>query len=283
MDTVIATLLIVALGAASITLGRRLAFAKAAPWLALLVLLSTVGYVLFLSDRLLLVRSFPWSGLVFVALALPLPLVTLFLALIWPCLAGTTAVRLRLVVPLLLLTSWLSLGSFWGGPPETHSQPPDSGGVVRQTSESSCSAASAATLLASAKIPVTETEFAAVCLTRNAGTPMLGVYRGLRHKTDGTPWRVHVLSHTSIEQLQAATRSGPVLISVGLDRWQTGYDPRYITEWGWTPGKRHAVVVFGFLPDGKLDMGDPSVGREKWSVESLNVLWNGEGIQLLRK
>jgi hypothetical protein len=58
-----------------------------------------------------------------------------------------------------------------------------------------------------------------------------------------------------------------------------------VNEWGWTPGKRHAVVVFGFLPDGKIekiDMGDPSVGREKWNVESLNTLWNGEGITLTR-
>jgi hypothetical protein len=56
----------------------------------------------------------------------------------------------------------------------------------------------------------------------------------------------------------------------------------YVSEWGWTPGKRHAVVVFGFLPGGKLDIGDPSVGREKWDEAALTVLWNGEGIQLSR-
>jgi hypothetical protein len=73
---------------------------------------------------------------------------------------------------------------------------------------------------------------------------MLGTYRGLRIKTSNTPWRVHVLSHATLAEL------------------------------------RHAVVIFGFLPNNKIDMGDPSVGREKWNVESLNTLWNGEGILL---
>lgn len=278
MDVLLGIALLMALVLGSVGLGRRGARHRHAPLLALLSLVSTVTEVLFLSDRLALAVLMPWSGVVVLALGMPLPLVVLFLTLLWPRLPS--ARRLVLVVPLLLLTLWLALGSLWGVPPETSPAPPDPQGVVRQTSEASCSAASAATLLAHVKLPAEERELATLCLTRNTGTPLLGVYRGLRHKTAGTPWRVRVLSHASVEQLRAACAQGPVLISVGLDRWQRGYDRRYVTDWGWTPGKRHAVVVFGFLPNGKLDMGDPSVGREQWNVEALSVLWNGEGIQL---
>ncbi len=275
-------LVLVASGAAFF-IGARLTNKSFAPLLALFSLMTAIVHTLFFSDRLFLAQWFPWSGLVFVVQALPLPLILLFLLLLWSRLSGTRKERLRLALPLLCLTLWLTLGGFMGGPPETSTLPHGTDGVVHQTSESSCSAASAATLLTAAQLPATETEMATLCLTRSAGTPMLGVYRGLRHKTEGAKWQVRVLSRANITQLQAATLASPVLISVGLDRWQRGYDPRYITEWGWTPGKRHAVVVFGFLPDGKLDMGDPSVGREKWSVESLKVLWNGEGVQLVQE
>ncbi|MBB6052420.1 hypothetical protein [Armatimonas rosea] len=281
MESALAVGLVAGLCLAALRLGRTPWLRRRATLLAPLALLVAVGHSVFLSDRLVWAAWVPWSGVVFLVLATPLPLVLLFLTLLWPRLTGSVPQRLRLAAPLLALTLWLSLGSFWGTPPETSAAPPLADGVVRQTSEVSCSAASAATLLQVAQLPATETELAALCLTRRAGTPLLGVYRGLRHKAAGTPWRVGVLSHAPLAQLRAATQTGPVLISVGLDRWQRGYDPRYVTEWGWTPGKRHAVVVFGFLPGGKLDIGDPSVGRETWSVESLAVLWNGEGIQLL--
>jgi hypothetical protein len=268
--------------ALALWLGQRLAAHRAAVVLACSALALAVAHTLLLADRLRLVAWVPWLGMIFLALSLPLPLLTLFLRLLWPRLTGSVLRRLCLTAPLALLALWLALGSFVGEPPATTATLPDAQGVVHQSSEASCSAASTATLLAAAKLPATEPELATLCLTRATGTPLLGVYRGLRLKTNGTPWQVRVLSGASVEALHVATQSGPVLISVGLDRWQHGYDPRYVTEWGWTPGKRHAVVVFGFLPGGKLDIGDPSVGREQWSQEALAVLWNGEGIQLVR-
>lgn len=284
MDSIIAGGIVLGLSGLGGYLGFRWSGRRGAPWLALAVLALCVGHVIFLSDRLVLARWLPWSGTVFLALALPLPLITLFLSLLWPQLGASLVAQLRRGVPLWILTLWLGLGSFWGSPPpQIGSFPPSPEGVIAQTSESSCSAASAATLLCRVGIPATERELAGLCLTRSAGTPLLGVYRGLCQKTAGTGWRVRVLSWASPAELEAATRQGPVLISVGLDRWQRGYDPRYVTDWGWTPGKRHAVVVFGFLPEGKLDVGDPSVGREPWRVSSLAVLWNGEGIQLVSR
>jgi hypothetical protein len=72
----------------------------------------------------------------------------------------------------------------------------------------------------------------------------------------------------------------PVILFVGLRRGQRA-DPRYAREWGWTPGLRHTVVLFGFTDDGRIEIGDPSVGREKWSVEALDVLWDGRGLRLV--
>ncbi len=54
-------------------------------------------------------------------------------------------------------------------------------------------------------------------------------------------------------------------------------------EWGWTPGVGHTVVVFGFTDDGRVEVGDPAVGREHWTVDDLRVLWNGEGLRFVRR
>jgi hypothetical protein len=46
---------------------------------------------------------------------------------------------------------------------------------------------------------------------------------------------------------------------------------------------RHTVVLFGVTSDGKVDIGDPSVGRELWDVADLNVLWQGNGFRLVAR
>jgi hypothetical protein len=254
-------------------IGVRLARTRGAVWLLVGLILAAPLYVFFLQDRLVLARALPWPGVFFVGNGLALPLTA--------TLAGLAAPRLTrrwLLVPLLIGALYQALGPLLGAAPSMDS-PQVSGGVVMQTSAASCSAASAATLLRHAGVPATEEELARLCFTRSSGTPMLGAFHGLALKAPG---RVRVLSRASVGELRRACKTGPVLLSVGLDRWQRGYDPRYVNEWGWTPGKRHAVVLFGFLPGGKIDIGDPSVGRETWSEESLQVLWNGEGVQLAR-
>jgi len=155
--------------------------------------------------------------------------------------------------------------------------------VCPQTTDATCSAASATTLLHTVGIAASESEIARLCLTRREGTTMLGAYRGLRRKTEGTPFYVRVLTGTDLRALwQIVGDGGPVLLSVGIDYWQRGHiDPRYESLWGWTPGKRHAIVLFGFLPDGKLDIGDPSIGREQWKSEALSILWHGDALQIV--
>jgi hypothetical protein len=285
MDISIAIVLTLLLSGLAFWGGLKLASKRMSIVLLIGLILLTIAYTFFAYDHLFWAHIIPWSGVLVLGNALLLPLVALIIGLAAPRLPGKPLRRAALLTPLLLGAIWHAFGPLLGeAPVTTPSQTPDKSGndsdVVRQTSEASCSAASAATILQHAGISATETELANLCFTRNTGTPMLGTYRGLRIKTANTPWHVKVLSHATLVDLRRACEKSPVLISVGLDRWQQGYDPRYVSEWGWTPGKRHAVVIFGFLPGNKIDIGDPSVGREKWSIESLSTLWNGEGITL---
>ena len=108
---------------------------------------------------------------------------------------------------------------------------------------------------------------------------MHGLYRGLRLKTDGTPWKVEVF-RGDVAALRAWP--GPAILSVRLDRGG-GVDPRYERLWGWTPGLNHTVVFYRFRGDGKADVGDPSVGREHWRAEDVRVLWHGDGMRLVSR
>ena len=276
-------LILAALCVAAIFGGRRLARFRRPALLVLLILLMAIGYAFFLYDRLILAQLFPLPCIAVVGNGLLLPLSIFLCALVAPSISGTRWRKVGFLLPLVALGTWHAFGPLRGAPPETFAEPTLIDGVVRQTSESSCSAASAATLLRHAGIAAAEEELAELCFTRASGTPMLGAFRGLARKCEITEFDVRVLSRATVDDLREACQRGPVLLSVGLDRWQRGYDPRYVTEWGWSPGSRHAVVLFGFLPGGKLDIGDPSVGRERWNEDALAVLWTGEGVRLVRR
>ncbi len=154
----------------------------------------------------------------------------------------------------------------------------DSTGVCFQTTEQTCSAASAATLLKMHGIAATEQEMAELCLTRR-GTHWMGLYRGLKKKTIGTPWDVDVFvcSATELEKLNQ-----PVILSVGLSH-EAKPDPVTQAEYGWTPGVRHSVVLLGFRSDQLVEIAEPTfgVGRERWSLEDLHQFFLGQGVRLI--
>ncbi len=156
----------------------------------------------------------------------------------------------------------------------------DHTGVCFQTTNQTCSAASAATLLKMHGIEATEQEMAEVCLTRN-GTNWMGLYRGLKKKTAGTDWDVEV-STCSANELHALHR--PAILSVGLPL--TGnLDLRTQAEFGWTPGVRHSIILLGFTEDDLVDIAEPTagVGRERWTVSNLHEFYLGQCVRLVRR
>ena len=195
----------------------------------------------------------PFSSLVILADWLP-PAVALLAGLAWRRMPGRTWRKTVLVLPLVGLCGYRSAARVVGEPPPLDER--WKAGVCRQTSQASCSAAAAATLLRAHGIDATEAEMARLCLTRGAGTPMHGLYRGLLLKTRDTPWRVEVF-HETIGTLRS--EPGPVILSVRLNRG-ANVDPRYERLWGWAPGVKHTVCFFGFRDDGTTDVGDPAVG-----------------------
>ena len=151
--------------------------------------------------------------------------------------------------------------------------------VAMQSSDSSCSAACAATLLRTVGIKTSEQEMIDLCLTHTNGTLWFGLYRGLKLKTAGTPYDVEIL-HATPTDLKSGALKGPLILSVRLDL-KPGIDERYEKKWGWAPGVAHSVVFFRTLPDNLVEMGDPSIGREKWGFDGIETLWHGDAMRLV--
>lgn len=152
------------------------------------------------------------------------------------------------------------------------------GQVCIQSQPATCSSAAGATLLAAHHIEVTEAEMVKWCLNDSRGTPSLGLWRGLCIATRNTSVRPRVVQ-ASIDEL-LTQGPWPSTLVVGLP--PEGADPIYSEKYGWAPGFRHSVVLFGQRPDGMMDIGDPSIGRETWSQDDLRVLWRGEAITLVQ-
>jgi hypothetical protein len=227
-------------------------------------------------------RLVPFSGAVILA-DLALPACAFLAGIAWKRLPGHPTRRAVLIVPLLGLCAFRTFRPLVGSPP-ANLDDRWKNGVCLQTSAASCSAAAAATLLRHHGIDATEEEMAALCLTRNGGTPSLGLYRGLMLKTHGTHWRVEPVTGATAALLAANASGEPLLLSVGLPRDTRGLDPRYERMWGWAPGVRHTVVAFALTSGGtKVEIGDPAVGRERWSTDDLHVLWSGDGFRLVRR
>ena len=261
----------------AILVGQRVS-RRTATLLCVLVVGLIVAHVMWVSDRAWVARVLPVSSVIILGNALP-PLVAALAGLAWRLIPGHVVRRSLLLLPLVVLCGHRSIAPAFATPP------PRAGNrwrqqVCIQTSPATCSAAAAATLLRAHGIDTTEAEMVRLCLTGERGTAAHGLYRGLKLKTAGTPWDVEVFD-TDAAGLRAMAPSACIL-TVRLDA-TAGIDPRYEQLWGWTPGVQHTVVFFRFTEDGKVEMGDPAVGREHWSAKDLHVLWHGEGVRLVER
>src|SRR5262245_10397967 len=129
-------------------------------------------------------------------------------------------------------------------PPEGQSK--WAGPVAMQTSWATCSPAAAATLLTAEGIPVSERDMIPLCLTDYAGTPTLGLYRGIKLVASRSGRQVEIVDR----HLQRVLHEDdwPVLAAVRLPRGVD--DPRFEQEWGWIPGMGHSVVVLARTSSG---------------------------------
>ncbi len=282
MSDIYLGLLIIALLAASLfAAGRRLSRTvgkRTAGILALgaLVILGVLFAVV--NDRLFLAQLLPFSN----ALVLGnwVPLVGAFLA---GLAGGRPALPLwRRLAPMCALVA-VSLYALLSGLAAETPATADvwtADGVCMQTSRATCSAAVAATVLRHHGVESTEEEMVRLCLTTEGGTTSLGLFRGLKIKTRGTPWDVRVV-RTDVAGLRAMSDS-PVILFVGLARGADA-DPRYEAQWGWRPGRRHTVILYGFAEGDMVDIADPDVGREQWRLEGIETLWHGEGLRLVER
>jgi hypothetical protein len=155
-------------------------------------------------------------------------------------------------------------------------------GVSLQTAPASCSACAAATLLADYGIVTNEEEMARLCLSKSNGTPILGLYRGLKQKTRDTPWDVEVV-RCGFEEL--CTVPPPVLLPVDVGQTTVIVSGGKGARLEPVSGTSHTVVLFGFTPDGRAEIGDPSrawdQGRIFWSMADLQAAYRGEGLRLV--
>lgn len=248
----------------------------------ILLVATTVTFMLLFARLLLdsawMLRLVPFSNAIVVA-NWQLPAAGLIIGLAWHLLPRPLWRKLLLLIPLAGLAIYRFSGPLLGNPPQ-HVDNRWSSNVCLQSSFSTCGAAAAATLLRAAGIEANETEMAALCFTRPQGTAFHGLYRGLKLKTADTPWRVEIITGSTNALRRSDT---PVLLNAGLPRNPGKIDPRYERDWGWTPGTSHSVVLFGCLPDGKLDIGDPAVGREQWFSADLDALWQGQALRLVKR
>lgn len=279
MDLVLGILLVVALTVLLFWTGR--ACGELRPkYVPDLIVLAAVGiaavYGLWGRDAVLLARVLPFSNLVVLSNLFP-PLAGLIAGLIWEKKATPAWRRATYVLGLTAAAGYSIAAPLLGRIPDCRDQWND--GVCMQTTEATCSAACGATVLHAHGIETSEEEMARLCLTRT-GTLWHGLYRGLKLKTAGSDVAVEVFSGTADDLRRLMP--GPVILTVGIPRG-SNVDPLYTERYSWTPGKLHSVVLYNFADNNRVDMGDPSVGREQWTVEDLQVLYRGKGLRLVRR
>ena len=242
-----------------------------------ILLLLLFVYICFLQESILGLRLVPFSNaIVLLNLFPPILGVLAGLFLAYPRHPKTH--KIVAVSLISILAVWSMYSPFTGSKPEggDHWR----GDLCMQSNTSSCSAASAATLLEHFGIQADENQMIDLCLTREAGTHQFGIFRGLKIKTKNTPWQVGVISG-NVDDLRK-NRNWPVILQAGIDK-DYECDPRYESEFGWIPGQPHSVVMFGFAANGRAKIGDPSIGFEQWSDEDLETLFQGTAFYLYRE
>lgn len=224
----------------------------------LLTTIAMLAYLNWIWDQPFLARLFPFSSAII--LGNWFPVAGAFFAGI--C-AATSRInrsrRMTLVVTLLLLCSYSLVNPLLGRSPNCLPQASADRLMEYQTTDQTCSAACAAGLLKLHAIDATENELSRLCLTRE-GTHWLGIYRGLKLKTEGTEWDVVVEEVTREQLLSHPNLKGILALSFVNDSSRT-HDTGFGSQTG------HTVICFGTTEVRTIGVFDPSpdFGFESWN------------------
>ncbi len=243
---------------------------------AILTVAITLLYAKVVWYSVSLVELLPYSNLIILGNWF-LPLSATLAGVIWHRIPGGL-LRRSVTTGVLLATAAVALVTPVAGPPPICRDVWSARGYCVQTTDETCSAACAATLLHHHGIAANEQEMAELCFSRG-GTTWLGLYRGLKLKTRGTAWDVRVIDETGGLLEQA---SSPMILSVGID-WWTRANGSLELEGGWTPGMRHSVILQSVSAGKYAQIVDPnpSIGEERWTVDDLKLLCRGPALQLV--
>ncbi len=245
---------------------------------ALLTVAILCGYIWWIWDDVRVARWLPVSNLIIVGNWF-LPLLGVLAGLVWKRFPESR--WRRSVATGLLFTAgcYTTVNPVLGEAPHCQSrwERARNARLFLQTTDATCSAAAAATLLSLHGIPADEQEMADLCLTRQ-GTTWKGLYRGLSLKTELSAWEVQVF-RGSRDDLRGE-EAYPVLVCAELDPYAPNAD-NYEQEYGWIPGTPHSVVVLGRTADGSFLVHDPVAGQELWSAREMDALWTGTAVRLV--
>jgi len=240
-------------------------------------LLFGAAYVVYAQNDVRLARYLPFSNLLVVGNAVPY-----FAAVI----VGLVGAEPRLSIPrrivattaLAFISTYATVKPLLGVVPACKND--WNGDVCMQTTRYTCSAACAASLLRSVDVNTTEQEMAGLCFS-DQGTNWTGLYRGLSLKTADSNYRVETFVAELSDLAEMNCRQIPVILTVRLTPGVAAADSRYQKDWGWVPGLSHSVLFYGFIDDEHVSIGDPSIGREQWTVADLDLLWQRSGVRLI--
>lgn len=194
---------------------------------------------------------------------------------------------------IILAASWLTV--LWNAIPFKFSSKNEfKNGVCLQSHPSTCSACSVVTLLDCYHITSDEREMATLCLTSGRGTQLLGIYRGLKIKTRGMPYRVNTLrgctTPNDLKGLENRPAIIPVKTSTAVSRINKGSFSEILSENSvsslaalFLGSPDHCVVFFGFTDDNRVLIGDPANDRSGvvlWPIQKFANSWTGEALFL---
>lgn len=276
-DLVIAIAVMIAVSATAFRVGFHWGRSESLPFrfaVQILALLLMAIYLGLLWNRPVLSRIVPASSLIILSNWLPF-WGSFFVGLLMSS-PGTPQIR-RCALGLLtaVLVVYSTVAPILGQPPEC-AVTSGRDDFQHQTTPFTCSAACAASLLRLHGVHATESELAELCLTRE-GTHWMGVYRGLKLKTQHTDWNVVVEPFSPDLKKQPLEAPGVLSFTFDESRFEG------LSDHGFMHGTGHSVLMLGSSAVGYVSVFDPApeYGPEEWDSRIFDCVTDAVVLRLV--